>query len=311
MDDEDMMTKEEEACQFMKHVLSKIAAIESGIWISMCSNAQIYGGSPSFSWRFIYGTEDGVYQNIAACVADFHGQVKWAMHKGSALRSRFRHNHTIEPEFITTLFQTCGRLKMAEILKSDYREEVQKALDDVIPLAKHIEENLGVVGAKPIPHTTQKRMIWTREDVWDNYLMAYVLSKIASVVSPNLCMFSKEYVYDGPPTYSWRYAKKTDESIYQKIAICVASFQGQVKWTMYKGGTDGDRIRNYVIEPEFLREAVEQHGYDNLPEFLESEYNEDVRKAVEDVVPLAEHIEKALGVADTDPIPRTSAEYDI
>jgi len=123
--------------------------------------------------------------------------------------------------------------------------------------------------------------------VEENYLLAYILSKIASIASPDARMFSKEFIYGNPPRYCWRYAKNIDEGIYQEINCCVSNFQGRTKWIMYKEGKDGDIVRNHVIEPEFISEIIKNSGYGNMPEILASEYKEELQKAVEDVVPLA------------------------
>ena len=119
-------------------------------------------------------------------------------------------------------------------------------------------------------------------------------------------MFIKEDIYEYPLLFSWRYTKNTDEGIYQKLNICVSNFQGHGQWIMYKGsGNNDESKRNYTIEPEFFRKIYKQHGYKKLPEILESDFKEDLQKALEDVVPLAKYIEKEFGVQDVEPIPIT------
>ena len=85
-----------------------------------------------------------------------------------------------------------------------------------------------------------------------------------------------------------------------------------MKWTMFKGsGKDGESRRNYTIEPEFIREIDKKQGFRKRPEILESDYKEEVQKALDDVVPLAKHIEKEMGVVGSDPILPTQTEDDI
>jgi len=301
MDNEIIEAKEDKACEFIKYVLSKIAAIEWGGGINILPNERIYDSPPSLSWRFIYGTDEDVYQKLSGCVSDFQGQLKWIMFRGSGgdMYRNSKINHTIEPEFITKAYNTYGRLKMSEILKSVYKEEVQMALDDVIPLAKHIEKEFGVIDSEPIPLVV-KRIVWAREGIEENYLLAYILSKIASIASSEACMFSKHYIYESPPIFRWRYANNTDEEVYRKLNRCVTAFQGQVKWIMHKPEIDGKPGKSYAIEPEFIDKITKRCDYDNMSEILESEYKEELKKAVEDVVHLAEYIEKEFGVENAD-----------
>jgi len=153
--------------------------------------------------------------------------------------------------------------------------------------------------------------IWTGKDVKDSDFMAYVMSKMASFAWVRINMFFKDNIYECPPIFCWRYNKKTDDDIYRKISICVSNFQGRLKWAMYKSdGLHGKLGRNYIIEPEFIREIEKQHGIKKMPEILKSEYKEELQKAVEDVVPLAKFIEKEFGVENSDPIPVTYPSDD-
>jgi len=146
------------------------------------------------------------------------------------------------------------------------------------------------------------KSIWSGEKVEDRDLMAYVIAKIASFAQVRVHMFSEDNIYTRPPIFIWRFTMDTDESVYQKLNNCVSDFQGQVKWAMYGSAITGDPGINYYIEPEFFRKIYKQHGYKKMPEILEAEYKEELRKAVEDVVPLAKYIEKEFGVVDSDPI---------
>ena len=92
----------------------------------------------------------------------------------------------------------------------------------------------------------------------------------------------------------------------------MSSFRGQVAWVMHKSqGLHGGQGRNYVIEPEFIREIEQQHGLLNMAEILESGCKEEVQKAVEDVVPLAKHIGQEFGVVYSEPIPVTYPKDDV
>ena len=149
--------------------------------------------------------------------------------------------------------------------------------------------------------------IWIGGEIEDRYYMAYVMSKIASFSWVRYDMFLKDNIYECPPIFCWRYARDIDEKVYQKISGCVSSFQGQVKWVMNKSTVmDGSPGRNYMIEPEFIREIYQKNGINKLPEILEANYKEELQKAIEDVVPLAKHIEIEMGVVDANPIPPTN-----
>ncbi|MCL1981503.1 MAG: hypothetical protein FWG53_00220 [Clostridiales bacterium] len=150
------------------------------------------------------------------------------------------------------------------------------------------------------------------KEVQEDEFMAYVMSKVSSFAWVRYSMFSEDCIYDYPPIFCWRYIKKTDEGVYQRINACVSNFSGHVNWTMFKGsGKDGESRRNYTIEPEFIREIDKKHGLRKRPEILESDYKEEVQKAMEDVVALAKHIEKEMGVVDSDPILPTHPEDDM
>lgn len=149
-------------------------------------------------------------------------------------------------------------------------------------------------------------MIKSKKEVEDNELMAYVMSKISSFAWVRVSMFSEENIYEKPPIFCWRYTKNTDEEVYHRINECVSKFEGNIEWQMNKGsGLFSDSGRNYGIQPKFVRDVYRKYGFERMPKILESDYKQELQKALRDVPLLAAHIEREFGLKDTHPIPVT------
>lgn len=146
--------KEVEDNELMAYVLSKIASF-AWVRIDMYSKENIYERPPMFCWRFTKSTSESIYEKIDNCISCFVGNVEWQMSKGSGKDGESKRNYTIEPRFIRDVYKQHGFKKMPEILEAEYKQEMQKAVEDVVSLAKYIEREFGLEDAKPIPVTIE------------------------------------------------------------------------------------------------------------------------------------------------------------
>lgn len=103
---------------------------------------------PIFCWRFSDADEE-VYSQLKDCLEIFRGNVKWTMYKGDGQISQSSRNYTIEPQIIFDLRKIVDNDKLSIILEDQYKEEILKAVADIEPLCRLIEEKFRVEALRP------------------------------------------------------------------------------------------------------------------------------------------------------------------
>ena len=97
----------------------------------------------------------------------------------------------------------------------------------------------------------------------------------------------------------WRFSGKADD-IYSKLSICIQSFEGKVRWTMYKV------MKNYTIEPLVVYQIRQTEGSENLETVLKEKYSDLCSKAIDDIPALCRKIECEFEVENAKPLaPKT------
>ena len=133
-----------------------------------------------------------------------------------------------------------------------------------------------------------------------NRLMAFIIAKLAPCEQVRGIMFHEDNIYNSPPIFVWRFSTEVEglDDLYLKLGKCVEDFDGNLKWEMYRGfRPDGRPFKNYAIEPTFLHEIGQSHGWgEERSKILENDYKDQIVKAVEDVKPLCDYIEKTFNI---------------
>ena len=143
-----------------------------------------------------------------------------------------------------------------------------------------------------------------REEIPVNELMAFTIAKLAPCEQMRYKMFHEGNIYNSPPVFVWRFNTEVEDlnELYLKLGQCVKNFDGNLQWEMYRDiRPDGRPYKNYVIEPIFIHEIKQSHNWSNISKILESDYKEQIDKAVKDVRSLCGHIEKTFNVSDAKP----------
>jgi|GEM_PF-2448963 len=134
--------------ELMAYILAKIKPFE---WVRriMFDKKKVYRFPPIFCWRFCDANEE-IYVRLKYCVEEFEGKIKWVMYKGDGSKYfQSTRNYTIEPRLFYELRKTVGNTELSKVIELHHREECLKAIDDVEPLCRHIEETFGVLDSRP------------------------------------------------------------------------------------------------------------------------------------------------------------------
>ena len=133
--------------ELMAYTLAKIKPFA---WVrrKMYDLGDIFRIPPSFCWRFSDADEE-VYNQLKDCLEIFKGNVKWILYKGDGQISQSSRNYTIEPQIIFDLRITIDNDKLSKTLEDQYKEEILKAVTDIEPLCRFIEEKFRVETLRP------------------------------------------------------------------------------------------------------------------------------------------------------------------
>ncbi len=111
-------------------------------------------------------------------------------------------------------------------------------------------------------------------------------------------MYVEGDIYHRVPVLVFRFVKDIDKTLYDELRESVESFQGKIKWTVFKSFY-GKKIKNYLLCPEKLYEMErELHNRgETLSEkdyFSNQEYKELCEDGVSDIPHLFTHITKTF-----------------
>ena len=109
-------------------------------------------------------------------------------------------------------------------------------------------------------------------------------------------MYLGSDIYYQIPHLIFRFSLNLDERIYDELRECIESFEGQLRWTEFKGFFS-KRVFNHVICPMRYYEKSKYAFENNAPMsdteyFSEEEYKELCEKGVMDIPLLFEHLKK-------------------
>ena len=125
-------------------------------------------------------------------------------------------------------------------------------------------------------------------------LIANVLTKRFSFDFARLSMYHHDDIYFRIPRLIFR-LKSVDINKYGEIKDCVETFNGNLKWTLYKSLFS--RKNNYIIAPFIVYEIERDHflkgtSIEEEEIISTNDYKNICDKAIEDIPNLADHIIK-------------------
>lgn len=127
-------------------------------------------------------------------------------------------------------------------------------------------------------------------------LIAQTLNRNFSFEQAKLKMYHDDDIYYRIPRLVFRLKEKNS---YGEIKKCIESFDGILKWTLYR--YEFSRLDNHVIAPSILYE-LERNYFKTEQKIDEKEilpideYKSICEKAIEDIPKLAEHIQKYFNI---------------
>lgn len=148
-----------------------------------------------------------------------------------------------------------------------------------------------------------EKSLWKKEqsEVGNDNLLAYTIGRIKPIEWVKLTMYLLHSLSTHPPVFAWRFSDG-DVGTYAKVKECINTFEGNIKWKMYKASELSSEARkNYCIEPMRFFEIHKKEGFGKLEEILGTRYIEVCNKAIEDVPLLCNHIEQTFGLLNAKP----------
>lgn len=257
----------------------------------------LYRFPPVFNWRYEVRAM-AIYSELIECVEAFSGNYKWSVVKYN------RNSYSIRADIISQIIREFGEDKLEAVLRSKSEYYPALLLEDIKPLCNHIITHFDII-TRPLSevineHIGEKRdrnvFFKSKEELGVNELLIYTIGKLGRFRFVNLKVFIEEDIYEKPPAFAWRFTNYED-SDYDELIQCIDSFQGELKWIMYKFKYG----KNYIISPLRLYEIRERVSVIEVSNTLRREHYELPYQAVKDIRPLCEHIENWFNLKDKEP----------
>lgn len=128
----------------------------------------------------------------------------------------------------------------------------------------------------------------------NSLLIAQTLTKYFPIEQARLSMYHVDDIYYRIPCLVFRLQGHNNGTSYNDIKVCIDSFIGNIKWTIYKYRFS--RKDNYVLAPYILYQIEEKMYTErirnlNINDLIQiDEFRDICEKAIEDIPKLAEYI---------------------